>query len=430
MNSLEGRWAVRPQAPQCSDPFADDDNCSLSSVSTASEGSYQAQAHGGGGKQVPEGEGDIPKVRLLRLDEVSFERSNRGNVNSGEKQLFEASITSYVPPKEREKDREKEKGFRERRKQNSRGDRDRDHDHDRDNSRRRRDFIEAEDVHNGRGREQRERNRWDDRDRSRSNKNDSSNRDHRKESKLIVDKKPTVVPAKGFQLLTRPNTFDVDKNHRTTSPPPPHSSTIPLTKMLSRDDMTVHTTSTDSNAAIISENSPPQQHHYPANITAATGATNVNANSIYVGNLSPETTKSQIFKTFADFGRVGKIDLNTRGFGFVEFESNSVVNEVMNAYEFDKSRFMIHGRVVDVHEKLSTFVRDTFRSNCSNTNNYDTLWSAPAPALAPVAVRASSRHKSKKEMKEKASSNVFESSTHSDNGLRSSAPEFVPGGLK
>ena len=96
MNSLEGRWAVRPQAPQCSDPFADDDNCSLSSVSTASEGSYQAQAHGGGGKQVPEGEGDIPKVRLLRLDEVSFERSNRGSINSGEKQLFEASITSYV----------------------------------------------------------------------------------------------------------------------------------------------------------------------------------------------------------------------------------------------------------------------------------------------------------------------------------------------
>ena len=278
------------------------------------------------------------------------------------KQLFEANTTSHSPAKE--------KGSRGGREQISLGDlnRDRDERDRRQNTKgrsARQVLDEGEFYVNGDLRSNNDRRGHRDMDRDkgrgleRSKRRESSRREGRKES--IIDKKRVVVPAKGFQLLTRPTAPDVDACDNGTKSPPSSPPAKPLTKTISTDDVTIQTTSTDSNAAVVIGSG--RLIYRPS----CTNPTQPNGNFICVTNLRPSATKSDIFKTFADYGKLGKIHIDDRGCGSIEFISPHALKRVLDAYEADKSTFVIQGRVVHVTEKP-----DSVFAGFVTRNDYDT----------------------------------------------------------
>ena len=73
--------------------------------------------------------------------------------------------------------------------------------------------------------------------------------------------------------------------------------------------------------------------------------------SLYLNKLNPETTKEDILKMFSAYGKVGKIDLNTRGFAFVEYDNRQSVLDALAAHKENEAKHKLRGKLIEIQEK-------------------------------------------------------------------------------
>lgn len=75
--------------------------------------------------------------------------------------------------------------------------------------------------------------------------------------------------------------------------------------------------------------------------------------SLYLNKLNPATTKEDILKVFSAYGKVGKIDLNSRGFAFVEYDNKQSVLDALTAHKENEAKHKLRGKLIEVQEKQS-----------------------------------------------------------------------------
>lgn len=73
--------------------------------------------------------------------------------------------------------------------------------------------------------------------------------------------------------------------------------------------------------------------------------------SLYLNKLDPATTKEDILKMFSCYGKVGKIDLNSRGFAFVEYDNRASVLAALSAHKNSEAKHKLKGKIIEIQEK-------------------------------------------------------------------------------
>ena len=54
---------------------------------------------------------------------------------------------------------------------------------------------------------------------------------------------------------------------------------------------------------------------------------------------------------FSAYGKVGKIDLNTRGFAFVEYDNRQPVLDALAAHKENEAKHKLRGKLIEIQEK-------------------------------------------------------------------------------
>jgi len=105
--------------------------------------------------------------------------------------------------------------------------------------------------------------------------------------------------------------------------------------------------------------------------------------SLYLNKLNPSTTKEDILKVFSTYGKVGKIDLNSRGFAFVEYDNRQSVLDALSAHKENEAKHKLRGKLIEIQEKQGNKVNSSKAKGTQQANG------KKKEKTAPVAVEAS-----------------------------------------
>ena len=105
--------------------------------------------------------------------------------------------------------------------------------------------------------------------------------------------------------------------------------------------------------------------------------------SLYLNKLNPDTTKEDILKVFSAYGKVGKIDLNTRGFAFVEYDNRKSVLDALTAHKENEAKHKLRGKLIEIQEKQSS------KGNGGKGKGTQQANGKKKEKVAPAAVEAS-----------------------------------------
>lgn len=105
--------------------------------------------------------------------------------------------------------------------------------------------------------------------------------------------------------------------------------------------------------------------------------------SLYLNKLNPDTTKEDILKVFSAYGKVGKIDLNSRGFAFVEYDNRKSVLDALTAHKENEAKHKLRGKLIEIQEKQGS------KGNNGKGKSTQQANGKKKEKVAPAAVEAS-----------------------------------------